>query len=106
MITFKQFLSEHDLNRFHLELFLTRRFKLTKDERAEIADWLMGVSDDFADIMEKEWWSKISDFYYYETPYGILHQEKPQWEIEKWYRLEITKDANHQNVEIVPLDSE
>jgi hypothetical protein len=40
MLTFKSFLSENSLLDLRLELWLQRRFKLSKDQRAVMAEWL------------------------------------------------------------------
>ncbi len=96
MQTFKQFLSENDLERLHLELFLQRQFGLSKEERVEVADWIDGEIGDFD---ERPVWQKIYDYYVDQMPYDVAKGEAPDWETESWVNEMVLHDLKDGGVE-------
>ena len=96
MQTFKQFLTENDLERLHLELFLQRQFDLTKDERVEVADWIDGEISDFD---ERPVWQKIYDYYVDEMPYDVAKGDATDWETEQWVYEMVLHDLKDGGVE-------
>ena len=83
MTTFKQFLidSEGPLTELRMELFLQKKFNLTKDERKLVVKWVDG---EVSDMVNRMAWIKMFDHYAEDMPNDIYKDTAPDFSAEEW----------------------